>query len=423
MKNNRKCRYSAWRIASVFACIFFVFSPIGCKKKEKTAPKAKPPLVTVAPVVLKTVPIHINYVGSVASIKKVDIRARVEGFLEKRLYKEGADVKKGKLVYVIEREPYEAELKSSKAQLAKDEAALAFANEQVRRYKPLVEKDFVTREKFDDYRTKAKEAAAAVEADRAQVTRAKLNLSYCTMYSPINGRIGRTLVNVGNLVGAGENTKLATIVQLDPIYVYFSPSDEDLRLIFKYRQEKEQPVDVVLSDGNVHPHKGRVDFIDNVVDPKANTVTMRAVIPNPEKTLLPGEYVQARLFLADFPNTPLIPEQAVAEDQGGTYVYVVGADNKVKARRIKTPYVYKGFRIVPKGLKKGEKVVIEGMQLIRPDMVVRTKSASSKTSDADENEPPLKKSKGPAQESPGKVSKTIPEGITNSQKTSPKRGE
>jgi len=424
MKKNKRCRSYAVRGRAVaLACILLFFLPGGCKKKEKAAPKAEPPLVTVAAVVLKTVPIYINYVGKIASMKKVDIRARVEGFLEERLYKEGADVKKGKLVYVIEREPYEAELEKRQAQLAKDEAALAFAIEQVKRYEPLVKQDFVTRERFDAYRTKAKEAAAAVEADRAQVEWARINLSYCTMYSPINGRIGRTLVNVGNLVGAGEDTKLATIVQLDPIYVYFSPSGEDLRLIIKYRQEKEQPVDVVLSDGSLHPHKGRVDFIDNVVDPKADTVTMRAVIPNPEKTLLPGEYVQARLFLADFPNTPLIPEQAVAEDQRGTYVYVVGADNKVHARQITSRYFYKGYRIVTKGLKEGEKVVIEGMQLVRPDMVVRTKLASSKKPHADAEKTPQKKPEGSARRSPGKESKTIPKEIINSQETSKGKGE
>jgi len=423
MRRDKRCWFSAWGRTVALACVLAMVLLGGCKKKKEAPPKTEPPLVTVAPVELKTVPIHINYVGTITAVKTVDIRARVEGFLEKRLFKEGEDVKKGKLVYVIERELYKAELEMSLAQLAKDEAALTFALEQVKRYEPLVEQDFVTREKFDDYRTKAKEAAAAVEADRAQVERARLNLSYCTMYSPINGRIGRTLVNVGNLVGAGEDTKLATIVQLDPIYVYFSPSDEDLRIILKYRQEKAQPVDVILSDGSAHPHQGKVDFIDNVVDPKANTVTMRAVVPNPEKTLLPGVYVQARLFLADFPDTPLIPEQAVAEDQGGTYVYVVGPDNKVQTRRVKTPYTYKGYRIVPKGLKAGEKVIIEGMQLVRPDMVVRTKPASSEAPEAGAEKTPEKKPEGPAQKASEKVLKTIPKRITNSQQTLPKRGE
>ena len=351
----------------------------GCKKKEKAAPKPKPPKVTVTKVVLKTVPVHLNYVGSVESVKTVDIRARVEGFLEQRRFKEGADVRKGDLVFVIERAPYQAELERSLAQLAKDEAALAFAVEQVKRYEPLAEQDFVTLEKFDDYKTRAKEAGAAVAADRARIRQDRLNLGYCTMYSPLNGRIGRTLVHVGNLVGAGgQDTHLATIVQLDPIYVYFSPSDEELRLILKHRQKGPLPVDAILSDGSFHPYEGKVDFIDNRADPKADTVAMRAILPNPDKTLLPGVYVQARLFLCEVPNTPLIPEQAVAEDQGGMYVLVVGKDNKVEQRRVMSRWTYEGQRIIEKGLKNGERVITTGMQMVRPGMVVNPELASEK---------------------------------------------
>ena len=358
---------------------FFVAGGFGgCKKKQEAPPKAEPPQVTVAKVILKTVPLRISYVGETVAVKKVDIRARVEGFLEQRLFEEGADVKKRSLVYVIERAPYQAALDASMAQLAKDEAALAFALEQVKRYEPLAEQDFVTREKFDDYRTKAKEAAAAVKADRAKIEQDRLNLGYCTMYSPLNGRIGRTLVNVGNLVGAGQDTQLATIVQLDPIYVYFSPSEEELRIILKHKQKGALPVDVILSDGTIHPQQGKVDFIDNTADPKANTVTMRAVVPNPEKTLLPGVYVQARLFLCEVPDTPLIPEQAVAEDQGGMYVLVVGKDNKVEQRLVTSRWVYEGQRIIEKGLKAGEQVITVGMQMVRPGMVVNPKFASEK---------------------------------------------
>jgi RND family efflux transporter MFP subunit len=423
MGRDERRWFSASRRIAALACVFAIALLGSCKKKGEAPPKAEPPLVTVAPVVLKTVPVHINYVGTIAAVMTVDIRARVEGFLEKRFFKEGADVKKGDLVYIIEREPYKAELEKSLAQLAKDEAAHAFAVEQVNRYEPLVKQDFVTREKFDDYRTRAKEAAAAVQADRAQVERARLNLSYCTMYSPINGRIGRTFVDVGNLVGAGGDTKLATIVQLDPIYVYFSPSDDDLRIILKYRHQKEQPVDVVLSDGTVHPHQGKVDFINNVVDPKTNTVTMRAVIPNPEKTLLPGVYVQAHLFLADFPNTPLIPEQAVAEDQGGTYVYVVGKDNKVQVRKVKAIYSYKGQKVAQEGLKEGELVIVEGMQLVRPDMVVRTKLASSKGDGAETKKTPEEQPDGLSPEASRKISKGIPKRPAAGQETSEKAGK
>ncbi|EFK08129.1 efflux transporter, RND family, MFP subunit [delta proteobacterium NaphS2] len=370
----------------------------GCKEEKKQAYAPPPPAVTVEEVMLQTVPVHLKYVATTESIKTVDIRARVEGFLEERRFVEGADVKKGDIVFVIEKAPYEAELEMSLAQLAQDKAALAFANDQVKRYTPLAEQDFVTQESLDDYVTKAREAAAAVKADLAQIKQNRLNLSYCTMYSPLNGRIGRTLVNVGNLVGAGgQDTKLATIVQLDPLYVYFSPSEKDLRLIMKYRQATNIPVDIILSDGSKHPYPGKVDFIDNTADPKANTINMRAVIPNPGETLLPGIYVQADLFLCDVPDTPLISEKAIGEDQTGSYVFVVGADNKVEKRSVQVGFVYRHEKIIWKGLKAGEKVIVGGLQMIRPGMVVQPKLASETPSgNAEKGEPSSSGSKAAA---------------------------
>ena len=380
MARNRQIRpLNRWvepNLLMLLCSLFLLFG--GCKKENKNPPQAPTPEVTVEKVALQTVPVHLNYVATTDSVKTVDIRARVEGFLEKRMFVEGADVKKGHVVFVIEKAPYQAELEGSLAQLAQDKASLSFALDQVKRYKPLAEKDFVTQETLEDYETKAREAAAAVKADRAKIKQNRLNLGYCTMYSPLDGRIGRTLVNVGNLVGAGEDTKLATIVQLDPLYVYFSPSEKDLRLILKYRQEKEIPVDVILSDGSTHAHPGKVDFIDNTADPKANTINMRAVIPNPEKTLLPGVYVQASLFLCDVPDTPLISEKAIAEDQTGMYVYVVGKNSKVEKRLVKVGFLYKHQKIIWKGLKPGDRVITEGLQMVRPGMVVRPREADSK---------------------------------------------
>ena len=370
----------------ILLCSVFLLSG-GCKEKQKAPPAEVPPDVTVAKVVLKTVPVHINYVSTTESVKKEELRARVEGFLEERRFKEGDDIKKGDLVYVIERAPYQAELEGSLAQLAKDKAALAFALEQVKRYAPLAEKDFVTQEAFDDYQTKAKEAAASVKADRAKIKQDRLNLGYCTMYSPIDGRVGRTLVNVGNLVGAGgQKTHLATVVQLDPIYVYFSPSVEEVYTILKFNKKGTPSVDLILSDGSVFPYPGKVDFIDNTANQETNTVNMRAVVPNPEKMLLPGIYVQARLFLCELPDTPLIPEQAVAEDQGGLYVLVVGKENKVEHRKVNSRWTYDGQQIIEKGLKEGEKVIIAGMQMVRPGMVVKPKLASEKKGRKPDNE-------------------------------------
>ncbi|MBT3255962.1 MAG: efflux RND transporter periplasmic adaptor subunit [Deltaproteobacteria bacterium] len=378
MAVNRRIGKTTSIIFLATVTLFATVALWGCKKEKKQAAAPPPPTVTVEKVVLQTVPIHLKYVATTESIKTVDIRARVEGFLEERRFVEGDDVSKGDIVFVIEKAPYEAQLEMSLAQLAQDKAALSFASDQVKRYKPLAEQDFVTQESLDDYITKAREAAAMVKADLAQIKQNRLNLGYCTMYAPLDGRIGRTLVNVGNLVGAGDSTKLATIVQLDPMYVYFSPSEKDLRLIMKYRQEKDIPVDIILSDDTKHPHPGKVDFIDNTADPKANTINMRAVISNPEKTLLPGIYVQASLFLCDVPNTPLITEKAIAEDQTGMYVYVVGEDNKVEQRPVEVGFLYKHQKIIWKGLKAGERVITEGLQMIRPGMTVRIADAKQK---------------------------------------------
>lgn len=406
------------------ACAFFTAVALsGCKKEKKQAYTPPPPAVSVEEVVLQTVPVHLKYVATTESIKTVDIRARVEGFLEERRFVEGADVNKGDIIFVIEKAPYEAELEMSLAQLAKDKAALSFANDQVKRYKPLAEQDFVTQESLDDYVTQAREAAAAVKSDQAQIKQNRLNLGYCTMYSPLNGRIGRTLVNVGNLVGAGgQDTKLATIVQLDPLYVYFSPSEKDLRLIMKYRQGTDIPVDIILSDGTKHPYPGKVDFIDNTADPKANTINMRVIISNPDKTLLPGIYVQADLFLCDVPDTPLISEKAIGEDQTGSFVYVVGKENKVEKRLVEVGFIYNHQKIIWKGLKAGEKVIVGGLQMIRPGMAVQpkiangapsghskepapsssAKEAASKTKDKSNKQPQAKAEKGSAESSQAK---------------------
>lgn len=393
MARNRRTRpLHRWvgpNLLMLLCSLFFLFW--GCKKENRKPPQAPPPEVTVEKVALQTVPVHLNYVATTDSVKTVDIRARVEGFLEKRGFVEGSDVKKGAVVFVIEKAPYQAELEGSLAQLARDKASLSFALDQVKRYKPLAEKDFVTQEALEDYETKAREAAAAVKADLAKIKQDRLNLGYCTMYSPLDGRIGRTLVHVGNLVGAaGQDTKLATIVQLDPLYVYFSPSEKDLRLILKHRQEKNIPVDIILSDGSAHAHPGKVDFIDNTADPKANTINMRAVIPNPEKTLLPGIYVHARLFLCDVPDIPLITEKAIAEDQTGMYVYVVGKDNKVEQKPVKVGFLYKHQKIIWKGLKAGDRVITEGLQMVRPGMVVQPKEASPEKKDGGSAESPEK---------------------------------
>jgi RND family efflux transporter MFP subunit len=355
-----------------------VFILTACGKDEKKAPPAMP--VTVADVKSETVPIYLEYVGTTQSIQTVDINARVEGFLVKRAFKDGADLEEGDLLFVIDTRPFEASLQQAQAQLAEDRAALAYAEEQVRRYKPIVEKEYITQDTYDGYVTRAAEARAAVEADMANVTQAKLNLSYCTMYAPFDGRIGRRYVDVGNLVGAaGAPTKLATMVQLDPMYVYFSVAERDIPQIFEEHSKNDLTVSIVLPDESKHPEDGTIDFINNEVDVNTGTMEMRAVVPNGSKTMLPGQFVKVQLLLKEQPGALLVPQQAIGEFQGQQYVYVVGPDNKVEYRNVTSGSEYKELVVVEDGVKAGEKVITEGLQKVKPGMTVVPETASQKS--------------------------------------------
>ncbi len=361
-------------LLTIVVIVLLTVSLMSCGKSDKDKSTTEM-TVTVAEVKSETVPIYLDYVGTLQSIEKVDINARVEGFLVERAFKDGADVKAGDLLFVIDPRPFEAALIAAEAQLAEDLAALSYAREQVSRYKSLVEKDYITRDAYDEYLTQATEAQAIVEADRANVVQAKLDLSYCTMYAPFNGRIGRRLVDVGNLVGAGgEATLLATIVQLDPIYVYFNVAERDIPEILKQQNIKPLTLSIVLPDESKHPEDGTVDFVDNQVDVTTGTITLRGVVSNASKTLLPGQYVKVQLLLEQQPNTLVVPSQAVGEQQGDTYVYVVGNDNKAEFRNVTAGSSYGGMRIIEKGVSAGEKVIVNGLQKVKPGITVKTET-------------------------------------------------
>lgn len=367
----------------VFALISILIpNLIGCGKSDKDA-KTPEMTVTVAEVKSETVPLYLDYVGTLQSIESVDINARVEGFLVERAFQDGADVKAGDLLFVIDPRPFEAALIAAKAQLAEDQAALSYAREQVARYKPLVEKDYITRDAYDDYVTQVKEAQAIVEADRANVVQAELDLSYCTMFAPFDGRIGRRMVDVGNLVGAaGEATLLATIVQLDPIYVYFNVAERDIPEILKQQNIKPLTFSVILPDESKHPQDGTIDFVDNQVDITTGTITLRGTIGNSAKTILPGQFVKVQLLLEEQPNTLVVPSQAVGDQQGDTFVYVVGQDNKVEFRNVTAGASYQSFRIIEKGVTAGEKVIVNGLQKVKPGITVKTETQAQAEAEA-----------------------------------------
>jgi RND family efflux transporter MFP subunit len=328
--------------------------------------------VGVAPVTKDTVPVYLSFVGTTSSVQKVDIRARVKGFLTEVHFKEGDNVKEGDLMFVIDESEYKTAVDELTAQAEKDGANLDFANEQVERYKKLVDKEYVSREAYDKYVTDAKQAQAALDADNANLDKAKLNLGYCRMYAPLDGRVGRMFVHIGNLVGAAEETVLATVVQLDPMYVYFYPSEQQYREIVEFQKKNRLRVDLSFSDGEAYPNKGEVDFIDNVANQQTNTVAMRAVFPNPDRVMLPDVYVNASLLLNEQPDTLLVPQKAVMQGQEGPHVYVVDDKGLVKERLIGIQFTYEGNAAIGKGLSEGERVVVDGVQKVRPGMKVKT---------------------------------------------------
>ncbi len=385
---GKKFRASKWVGAGltlflVLGLLVTLIVPVGCGKGDKEQ-KMPTPLVTVAEVKKETVPIYLEYVGLAQSIESVTINARVEGFLIERAFVDGSDVSAGDLLFVIDPRPFEASLLEARAELAENLAALSYAKEQVVRYEPLVEKDYVTRDEYDQFITQAKEARALVEASRANVIQAELNLSYCTMNAPFDGRIGRRMVDVGNLVGASEATELATLVKLDPIYVYFSVAERDTTQVLTEQNKKPLTASIILSDGSTHPEDGEVDFIDNQIDVTTGTVEMRAIIPNSAKTLLPGQYAKVKLLLKERPNTIVVPQNAVGEQQGDTFVYVVGKDNKIEFRAVTAGSSVEEERIIEKGLTEGEMVVIDGLQRIKPGLTVKTETEAQAEAKAKE---------------------------------------
>lgn len=363
--------------------VFSLLFVWGCEPEQEAPPRYLPQ-VTVAAVRPESVSAYLDFVGNLKAVQEVEIRARVEGYLTKKAFEDGADVKKGELLFLIQPQEYKAELERAQAQLAKDRAALSFARSQVRRYEPLVAQDLAPEDTLENWRTTAEERQGAVKADVAAVKLARLNLSYSTIRAPISGRIGRRLVDVGNLVGADEETLLATIVQIDPIYVYFNPSESLIpRIAPENRPGGPAQVRLRLSGGTEYPHPGTVDFIDNRVDPDTATITVRAVVPNPKKILVPGQYASVRLLLGKNPNALLVPERAVGTDLRGSYVFVLGPDNKVEQRYVHTGPLYERNRLlIEKGLKPGEQIVVKGLQRLRPGIQVEPKAAPGASPEA-----------------------------------------
>jgi membrane fusion protein, multidrug efflux system len=379
----------------------------------------------------RSVPVYGQYVGQTEAVKTVEVRARVEGFIERQVVPDGANVKAGDLLFTIDPRPLEAALRQAEANVARDtaalhqaEAALVQRDADVRqaqanldrdlaqvenaraqegRYGKLYRQELVAKEQYDQVHTNLtaldatmqadraalenaraalaasraaiENARAAVRADEAAADSARLQLGYTSIRSPLDGRMGRAEVRGGALVGKGDATLLATVSTIDPMYVSFSVSEREALSVWNRRRAEMQAkpgsgITITLPDDSAYGHDGRLDFVDRAVDPRTGTLAMRAVFPNPAGLLRPGQYVRLRILLSERPNAIVVPQAAIQESQGSASLFVVGPDQTVQVRTVRMGARVGPLWVVDDGVKPGEQVVVKGLQQIRAGMRV-----------------------------------------------------
>ena len=348
------------------------------KKRMTPSPAAVASSIPV-PVANPTIQDVINYndfTGNLVSVESVDIRARVQGYLKRVAFVDGAFVKKGDLLFEIEPETYQADYDRAVAALQSAEADLNRAQQDYERVIEAVKSNAVSKQEVGTYKAQRDMAEAAVIAAKADLAQAELNLSYTKIESPIDGKISRNYVDEGNLVGAGENTLLANVVKLDPIYVYFNASESEyLNYTKDVRQNladepNKLPVYLSLANEEEYPHHGRLDYMDNKVDPMTGTIQIRGVIPNPNMQLYPGMFVRIRVPSKTVHNAVLIPQDTIMTDLGGKYVLVVGENNILERRDLTLGAVKGKLQVVIAGLDGSEMFAAGNFHIIRPGMPI-----------------------------------------------------
>ncbi len=336
---------------------------------QQTAPPVDVTVVSVAP---QTTPATYEFTGKTESSRAVEIRARVEGYLDKIAYTEGDFVRAGQLMFQLDPKPFQAALDSAKGDLARAEAQLANASATLARVKPLARQNALSQKDLDDAVANERSAQAQVQSAKAQARTAELNLGYATIKSPFNGLADKSQFREGSLVTPGSNSLLTTVVQLDPAWVNFGAGEND---VLKFRRQKasgqlkatENPdVELVLADGSVYPNKGRIDYVAPTIDAQTGTLAIRAEIPNPDRVLSPGQFVRVRLQGIERANVLLVPQRAVMQGPQGKFVYVVSPENKAEVKPVQVGDFYGDQWIITSGLSGGEKVIVDGAIKVRP---------------------------------------------------------
>lgn len=344
--------------------------------KQEQRMKADVVPVTADKAAQKNVPVQISAIGTVEAYSTVGIKAQAGGELTQVSFKEGQDVSKGDLLFTIDTRQYEAALRQAEAVLARDTVQIENARQDVLRYDELVRKGYVARQQYDQVRTNAAALEATVNADKAMVENARLQLKYCSIYAPITGRTGSLIVNQGNLIKANADNPMVVINQIQPVYVGFSIPEKYLQDIKKYNLLGRATVEAVLSKDDDHPAEGLLTFIDNAVDSTTGTIRLKATFANKEKQLWPGQYVNVVMTLATDPNAIVVPSKAVQTGQNGQYVFVVKGDLTVEYRAIVVARTLDDETVIEKGLDAGEQVVTDGQLRLTPGAKVEIKGSN-----------------------------------------------
>lgn len=359
-----------------FSCVCILFSLIllpACSQQEKAKPKPAVP-VRAATVSQKSVPVQIRVIGNVEAYATVSVKAQISGMLDKVLFVEGQDVRKGQLLFAIDSRTFQAALRQAKAVLARDAAQERYAREQARRYGELLKDGIVTQDQYDQLRANAEALGEAMRADRAAVDAAAVQLGYCSIRSPIDGRTGNLQVKRGNLVKANDVPVLVTINQINPIFVTFSVPEKELARIMKYRSTGTLRVEAEIPNSQGPAEQGGFSFIDNSVDTATGTIKIKGTFANKSRRLWPGQFVNVILTLTTLPNAVVVPTQAVQTGQAGQYVFVVKRDRSVESRPVVPGQAYAGETVIEKGLNPGETVVVDGQMNLVPGVKVEIRT-------------------------------------------------
>ncbi|MCE5194145.1 MAG: efflux RND transporter periplasmic adaptor subunit [Nitrospiraceae bacterium] len=365
------------KILGISLLIFSVSFIAACSGGKPDKGKTMPVPVLVASVSKETVPVQINAIGNIEAYSTVSIKARVNGELTAVHFQEGKDVNKGDLLFTIDPRPYKAALDSAKANLLKDTALYKKAEEDEKRYSELYKEQLVSRSQYEQIFANAEALKATVEADKAAVENAELQLSYCTIHAPISGKTGSLLFNKGNQIKANDDKAMVVINQLQPTYVNFSVPEQNFPEIKKYMSKGSLKIEAVVAKDYQDTEKGTLSFIDNAVDASTGTIRIKGTFANKSKRLWPGQFVNVVMTLTTQPDAIVVPLQAVQTGQSGQYVFVVKNDMTVEMRPVVANRSFNDKAVIEKGLQPNEKVVTDGQMKLIPGVKIEIKDGKN----------------------------------------------